>query len=289
MNTPAMLHAYLRLMRFDRPIGALLLLWPTLWALWLAGDGRPNAVIVAIFIVGTFVMRAAGCVINDYADRDIDPHVARTRNRPLASGELSVRQALATFALLLLVALVLVLQLNPLTQLLSLFAVFIAALYPFSKRITHLPQLVLGVAFSWGIPMAYAALNGVVPMEAWWLFAANFAWIVAYDTQYAMVDRDDDLRIGVKSTAILFGRYDNRIVALLHLVCLMLLALLGWQRDFTLPFYLALTAALAFAIYQQYLCKNRNRQQCLRAFRNNNWFGAAVFLGLVLELANRWH
>lgn len=279
------LRAYLRLMRMERPIGAFLLLWPTLWALWLAGDGGPDAAVVVIFIAGTFVMRAAGCVINDYADRHIDRRVKRTRNRPLASGELSVRQAAGALALLLLLALMLVLQLNRHVQLLSLFAVFIAALYPFTKRFIHLPQLVLGVAFSWGIPMAYAALTGALPTEAWLLFAANFAWIVAYDTQYAMVDRDDDLRIGVKSSAILFGRYDNLIVGLLHLACLVVLTTIGWQRELPWHFYLGLGLALAFAGYQQYLCKDRDRDLCLRAFRNNNWFGAMVFFGLALSVA----
>ena len=280
------LRAYFKLMRMDRPIGAFLLLWPTLWALWLAGDGRPDAAVVVIFIAGTFVMRAAGCVINDYADRHIDPQVRRTRNRPLASGELSVRQAAGVFALLLVLAFLLVLQLNRHAQLLSLFAVFIAAVYPFTKRFTHLPQLVLGVAFSWGIPMAYAALTGALPSEAWLLFAANFFWIVAYDTQYAMVDRDDDLSIGVKSTAILFGRYDNLMVGLLHLTCLTLLAALGWQRGFfeSWPYSLGLGLALGFAAYQQTLTKTRDRDRCLRAFLNNNWFGGVVFLGIVLAL-----
>ena len=280
------LRAYLRLTRMDRPIGAFLLLWPTLWALWLAGDGRPDVAVVVIFIAGTFVMRAAGCVVNDYADRHIDPQVKRTRNRPLASGELSVRQGLGALALLLLLAFLLVLQLNRHAQLLSLFAVFIAAVYPFTKRFTHLPQLVLGVAFSWGIPMAYAALTGALPSEAWLLFAANFFWIVAYDTQYAMVDRDDDLSIGVKSTAILFGRYDNFIIGLLHLACLTLLAALGWQRGFfeSWPYSLGLGLALGFAAYQQTLTKTRDRDDCLRAFLNNNWFGAAVFFGIVLAL-----
>ena len=280
------LRAYLRLTRMDRPIGAFLLLWPTLWALWLAGDGRPDVAVVVIFIAGSFVMRAAGCVVNDYADRHIDPQVKRTRNRPLASGELSVRQGLGALALLLLLAFLLVLQLNRHAQLLSLFAVFIAAVYPFTKRFTHLPQLVLGVAFSWGIPMAYAALTGALPSEAWLLFAANFFWIVAYDTQYAMVDRDDDLSIGVKSTAILFGRYDNFIIGLLHLACLTLLAALGWQRGFfeSWPYTLGLGLALGFAAYQQTLTKTRDRDHCLRAFLNNNWFGGVVFLGIVLAL-----
>ncbi len=280
----AMLYAYLRLMRMHRPIGAFLLLWPTLWALWLAGSGQPSPTVAVIFIAGVFAMRAAGCVLNDYADRNIDPHVQRTCERPLARGELSVRQAVGLLAGLLLCALALVLQLNRYAQLLSLFAVFIAALYPFTKRFTHLPQLFLGVAFSMGIPMAYAALTEALPMEAWLLFAANFAWVVAYDTQYAMVDRDDDIRIGVQSTAILFGKYDNIIVGLLHLACLSLLALLGWQRALSWHFHLGLGLALLFAIYQQTMCKHRDRARCLRAFHNNNWFGAMVFCGVVLGL-----
>ncbi len=280
---------YLKLMRMDHPIGAFLLLWPTLWALWLAGNGHPNPTLVIIFIIGTFTMRAAGCIINDCADRHIDAEVKRTRDRPLASGLLSVRQALALFALLLLGALMLVLQLNRFTQLLALFAVFIACLYPFTKRFTHLPQLFLGVAFSWGIPMAYAAERASLPPEAWWLFAANFAWIVAYDTQYAMVDRNDDLRIAVKSTAILFGKHVNFIIGLLHLICLAVLVFIGWQRGLSWHFYITLGLALAFAIYQQYLCKGHTRENYLRAFRNNNWFGAMIFCGLVLALLGGNH
>lgn len=278
------LQEYLRLMRIHRPIGAFLLLWPTMWALWLASNGQPHPTLVVIFIAGTFIMRAAGCVINDYADRNIDHAVKRTRNRPLVSGTLTTHQAGGALILLLLVALALVLQLNRYAQLLSLFAVFIACLYPFTKRFTHWPQLFLGVAFSWGIPMAYAAVSGATPPQAWLLFAANCAWVVAYDTQYAMVDRDDDLRIGVKSTAILFGRRDNFMVGLFHLVCLTILALLGWQNAWSWHFYLGIGMALALAIYQQYLCKTRTRELCLRAFHNNNWFGAMIFFGLLLAM-----
>ena len=280
----ATFHACLRLMRLHRPIGALLLLWPTLWALWLAADGMPDFSLLAIFIAGVWVMRAAGCVINDYADRGIDAHVRRTRDRPLARGEVTPRQALLLFALLLAPALALALQLNREAQLLAIPALAVAALYPFAKRVTHLPQLALGVAFSWGIPMAYAAQLAAVPAEAWWLFAANFAWVVAYDTQYAMADREDDLRIGVKSSAIFFGEYDNRAVALLHLLCLALLAAIGARRGLDAPFYAALIFALGCAAYQQFLCRNRDREKCLRAFLNNNWFGAAVFCGLALAL-----
>lgn len=279
------IYPYIQLMRLHRPIGTFLLLWPTLWALWLAGKGQPNSTIVVIFILGTIVMRAAGCVINDYADRNLDRHVARTQNRPLASGVLTSRQAMVLFVLLLCVALVLVLQLNRLAIALSIVAVALAILYPFTKRFTHLPQCILGLAFSMGIPMAYAALTGAIAFEAWLLLAANFLWIVAYDTQYAMVDRDDDLLIGVKSTAILFGRLDNLIVGLLHTATIALLALLGWMSGLTWHFYLGLLLAAGLALYQQYLCKERVRENCLRAFLNNNWLGAVVFFGMVLGLA----
>jgi len=277
-------YAYLRLMRMDRPIGAFLLLWPTMWALWLAGEGQPDPDIVIIFVTGTFLMRAAGCAINDYADRKYDSHVKRTKNRPLVSGELTMREAIGLFLCLLFLSLLLVLQLNRLAILLSLFAVFISSLYPFTKRFTQLPQCVLGVAFSWGIPMAYAALTNTVPPEAWWIFAANFCWIVAYDTQYAMVDRDDDIAIGIKSTAILFGRFDNLMIGFLHLSALMILSVVGWSRELSWHYYLGLGLAGGFAVYQQYLCRERARENCFRAFLNNNWFGAMVFFGIVLSL-----
>ena len=278
------IYPYIQLMRLHRPIGTFLLLWPTLWALWLAGKGQPNPTIVVIFILGTMVMRAAGCVINDYADRNLDPHVARTKNRPLARGMLTSRQAMVLFALLICSALVLVLQLNPLTIALSIVAALLAILYPFTKRFTHWPQCILGLAFSMGIPMAYAALTNAIAVEAWILLAANFLWIVAYDTQYAMVDRDDDLLIGIKSTAILFGRFDNLAVGLLHTATVSILAVVGWMNGLTWHFYLGLALAAGLAIYQQYLCKDRVRENCLRAFLNNNWIGAVVFFGIVLGL-----
>jgi len=277
-------YSYLRLMRMDHSTGAFLLLWPTMWALWLAGEGQPGQDNVIIFITGTFLMRAAGCVINDYADRKYDFHVKRTKDRPLVSGELTVREALCLFLGLLFLSLLLVLQLNQLTILLSLFAVFISTIYPFTKRLTQLPQFVLGIAFSWGIPMAYAAVTNTVPLEAWWVFAANFCWIVAYDTQYAMVDREEDIIIGVKSTAILFGRFDNFIVGFLHLFSLIILSMVGWNKVLSWPYYLGLGLAGGFAVYQQYLCRERVRENCFRAFLNNNWFGAMVFLGVVLCL-----
>ncbi len=271
-------------MRLDRPIGTFLLLWPTLWALWLAGHGQPDPDIVLIFILGTLVMRAAGCVINDYADRNIDLHVARTRNRPLARGVLSARQALGLFAGLISTAFILVLQLNALTGIIALFAAAIAILYPFTKRFTHLPQCVLGVAFSMSIPMAFAALTDTVPREAWVLFAANFLWTTAYDTQYAMVDRDDDLLIRVKSTAILFGRFDNLAVGVLHAMAILLLAVIGWIMELGWHYYPGLAVAAGFALYQQTLCRQRIPDHCFRAFLNNNWIGAMVFLGIMLGL-----
>ncbi len=273
---------YLRLVRLDRPIGSFLLLWPTLWALWLAGDGSPEPTIVLIFIAGTFVMRAAGCAINDYADRDFDAHVRRTRTRPLATGELDPWQALVTGGSLLVLAFALVWQLNIQTVLLAAMGALVALIYPFVKRFTHLPQLALGIAFSWGIPMAHTALDHPLSTEVWMLFLANVAWIVAYDTQYAMADRDDDMLVGVKSTAILFGKWDNLAVGLLHLTALVILGIVGWRHSLGWHFHLGLLAAATFAVYQQSLCKSRDRDRCLQAFRNNNWFGAMVFAGIVL-------
>jgi len=277
------LELYLRLMRADKPIGSFLLLWPTLWALWLAGEGRPDGGIVLIFLAGVFVMRSAGCVINDYADREFDPHVARTRERPLAAGLVTPGEALGLFFVLCFVALVLVLQLNALTRWLSLVAVFLAASYPFMKRLTQLPQVYLGVAFGWSVPMAWAAQTGALPPLAWLLLLANVCWTVAYDTLYAMVDREDDLAIGVKSTAILFGNHDRLITGLLHLASLGLLAgvgVLGGRGGF---YFGGLFAALLFALYQQWLVAGREPQRCFRAFLNNTWFGAAVFTGLLLD------
>ena len=228
-------------------------------------------------------MRAAGCVVNDFADKDFDGHVDRTQSRPLATGEISTMGVVICLLILLMIALVLVLQLNTFTFWLALAASPIAGTYPLFKRFTHLPQLMLCVAFSWGIPMAYAATLEKVPWEAWTLFLANFAWIVAYDTQYAMADREDDLKIGVKSTAILFGQYDNLINGLLHTTCLVILALLGKSLGLSWHFYLGLLLAACFAVYQQYLCKDRDRQKCFQAFLNNNWFGAMVFAGILLS------
>ncbi len=274
---------YARLMRLHRPIGILLLLWPTLWALWIAAQGRPGLHVFAVFVLGVVLMRSAGCVINDYADRDFDPHVERTRDRPIAAGRVTPREALALFAALCLVAFALVLTLNRLTILLSFAGAFLAATYPFVKRFTHLPQFYLGAAFGWGIPMAFAAETGTVPPAGWVLFAANVCWSVAYDTAYAMVDRDDDLKVGVKSTAILFGRYDRLMILLFHVLTLLLLVWTGALAGLGLRYHAGLAAALGFALYQQHLMRGRTRDGCFRAFLNNNGFGAAVFAGLL------WH
>jgi 4-hydroxybenzoate polyprenyltransferase len=273
--------AYWRLMRFDRPIGTLLLLWPTWWALLLAGDGRPGVKNALIFTAGVVLMRAAGCVMNDIADRDFDPHVERTRNRPLASGELRLRQAVGVFFFLMLLAFLLVLMTNPLTVKLALVGAALASTYPFFKRFTHLPQVVLGVAFGWGIPMAFAAETGAVPAIAWWLLAVNTLWSVIYDTQYAMVDRDDDLAVGIKSTAILFGRRDVPVIAVLMSAMIALLVLVGLREGLGWPWYIGVVVAAALFGWQLYLIRNREREACFRAFLNNNWVGFLLFLGLL--------
>ena len=276
---------YLRLARLDRPIGWLLLLWPTLWAVWIAGHGAPAWPIVAVFMAGAIVTRAAGCVVNDYFDRDFDRHVERTRKRPLATGEISVRGALVFALCLGLLALALVLTLNRLAQWLAVAGALIAVTYPLFKRFTHFPQLYLGLAFSWGIPMAFAAQQDTVPSLAWILFLANLLWTVAYDTMYAMADRPDDIKIGVKSTAIWFGQYDRRANILCQALSLMVLYLLGRHLEFNGIFNLGLSMAAGTAVYQYWLCRQRDRADCFRAFRNNNWFGGAIFAGIVLSYA----
>lgn len=274
---------YWRLMRFDKPIGILLLLWPTLWAVWLAADGAPALKIIAIFIAGVVVMRTAGDIINDVADRHIDGLVQRTRHRPLAQQTISLRNALLLFGILCAIAGVLVLFLNRLSFYLAIVGLGLACLYPFSKRFTHWPQAFLGLAYSWGIPLAFAAQQNQTPPIAWWLFATAALWVIAYDTFYAMVDRPDDLRIGVKSTAVLFGNYDRFIIGCLQGV--VLLSLLGIAHFYRLnwEFYLGWGCALAFAIYQQYLIRNREPGACFRAFLNSHWFGCAIFLGIYLS------
>jgi 4-hydroxybenzoate polyprenyltransferase len=282
------LGAYARLVRIDRPIGIFLLLWPTLWSLWLAAGGLPDPWILFVFVAGVVLMRSSGCAINDYADREIDPRVARTRQRPLAAGEITAQEALAVFTLLSVAAFALVLTLNRLTILLSFVGVALAASYPFMKRFHHLPQVHLGIAFGWAIPMAWTAQTGTLPPASiWLLFVANILWATAYDTMYAMSDRDDDLKIGVKSAAILFGRHDRLVIGLLQLGVLALLAGVGLQSGLGLPYYLGLVAAAVLAGYEQWLIRHREPAACFRAFLHNNWFGLAVFLGLAVDLALR--
>jgi 4-hydroxybenzoate polyprenyltransferase len=277
------LRDYARLMRLDRPIGILLLLWPVLWALWIAAAGKPALPVFVVFVAGVVLMRSAGCVINDYADRGFDPQVERTRNRPLAVGRVSPREALVLFVVLALSAFILVLFMNRLTILLSFVGAALAASYPFMKRWTHLPQFYLGAAFGWGVPMAFAAQTGSVPVDAWILFGATLCWAVAYDTAYAMVDRDDDVRIGVKSTAILFGRADRLMIALFHALTLVLLAWAGARAGLGVTYSMGLLLATGLAGWQQWLMRTRARDGCFQAFLNNNRFGAVVFAGLALD------
>jgi len=277
------LYQYALLMRLHRPIGIYLLLWPTLWALWIAGDGFPQPLVATVFILGVILMRSAGCVINDYADRHIDPHVERTKTRPLATGKVTETEALVLFVVLCAFAFGLVLLMNQLTILLSFVGVLLAGTYPFTKRYTYWPQAYLGLAFSWAIPMVFAAETGAIPLIAWWLFFINLLWTVAYDTLYAMVDREDDLRIGVKSTAILFGSADKIMIAFLQLLVLALLLWVGQQLQFDLFYYFGLLVAVILVIYQQWLIKKREPAKCFQAFLNNHWFGAAIFLGIVVQ------
>jgi len=274
---------YALLARFDRPIGTLILLWPVLWALWLAGDGKPNSLVLTVFIAGVVLMRAAGCVINDYADRDFDPHVERTKQRPLVTGKVSPKEALGVFAVLSAMAFGLVLLLNTLTFALSFIGLFLAASYPFMKRYTYLPQGYLGIAFGWGVPMAFAAQINAVPPVAWLLYLAVILWALIYDTLYAMVDKDDDLKIGIKSSALLFGDRDREIIGALQLVMLVLLILVGQMQHLGWAYYAGLTVAAALSLYQQTLIFHRDKAQCFKAFLNSNWFGMAVFAGLALD------
>jgi 4-hydroxybenzoate polyprenyltransferase len=274
---------YVRLMRLDRPIGIWLLLWPTLWAVWIASRGKPTPVIFLIFVAGTVIMRSAGCVINDYADRSFDPRVQRTRDRPLASGSISSTEALVLFAILALSALLLALQLNKLTLLYAVGGAFFAVTYPFIKRFLSVPQLFLGLAFGAGIPMAFAAQIERVPQVAWLVFLANVLWVTVYDTMYAMVDRDDDLKIGVRSTAILFGDSDRHIIAVLQIMTLISLYLAGRIIHFGRWYDAGLVAGALLFIYQLWLIRDRSREGCFRAFLNNNYFGMSVFIGIMLE------
>jgi len=274
---------YAYLMRLHKPIGIFLLLWPTLWALWIAGQGRPDFKVFSVFVAGVVLMRSAGCVINDYADRNFDRHVARTRDRPIAAGRVSPREALFLFFALSMLAFLLVLLMNALTVWLSLAGGLLAASYPFMKRYTHLPQVYLGAAFGWAVPMAFAAQTGAVPRTAWLLFVATVLWATAYDTMYGMVDREDDRKIGVRSTAILFGDADRTIIGIIQLLALSALALAGQAAGLGGFYYFGLLLAAGLALYQQFLIRERKPEQCFKAFLNNNWFGAAVFSGIILE------
>ncbi|MEN8107125.1 MAG: 4-hydroxybenzoate octaprenyltransferase [Pseudomonadota bacterium] len=277
------LHEYALLMRLNRPIGIFLLLWPALWALLVASEGRPDPLVLMVFILGVILMRSAGCVVNDFADREIDGRVTRTRNRPLAAGRVSSREAKLLFLVLCLLAFALVLLLNPLTIMLSFVGVLLAATYPYMKRVTHLPQVYLGAAFGWSVPMVFAAQTGSVPPIAWLMFTTTVLWATAYDTMYAMVDRDDDLVLGVKSTAILFGESDRQIIGVIQAMVLVCLLMIGHQAELGLFYYAGVAVAAGFAIYQQGLIRYREREGCFRAFLNNNWFGAAVFAGMLLD------
>ncbi|HBC3533589.1 4-hydroxybenzoate octaprenyltransferase [Vibrio vulnificus] len=272
--------AYWQLMRMDRPIGTLLLLWPTLWALIIAAEGTPDWHVLLVFVLGVVLMRSAGCVINDFADRKVDGHVKRTQQRPLPSGRVTAKEAIILFLLLGISSFLLVLTMNPLTIQLSFAGIVLAFIYPFMKRYTHLPQLFLGLAFSWAIPMAWAAQANELPWVVWFVFAINALWTIAYDTQYAMVDRDDDIQIGVKSTAILFGRHDKLIIGLLQLLTLVMLVWLGLHYQLGQSFYWSVLAAGALFVYQQHLIRHRQRELCFQAFLNNNYVGMVLALGL---------
>lgn len=274
---------YWKLVRGDRPIGVLLLLWPTWWALWIAGKGVPPLWTLFVFTAGVWLTRSAGCVINDYADRWLDPQVERTRGRPLATGAVSGREALLVFAVLMIAAFALVLSLNRLTVYLSVVGLFLAASYPYLKRYTYLPQVYLGLAFGWGIPMAFAAVQGTVPAVAWVLYFANILWATAYDTWYAMVDRDEDIRAGSKSTAILFGDMDLIAQAVLYALMFAALWMVGRQAQLGLYYWTALGVAVALAAYEFRIARYREREACFRAFLHNNWVGAAVFAGIAIH------
>jgi 4-hydroxybenzoate polyprenyltransferase len=275
------LRLYARLIRLDKPIGSYLLLWPALWALAIAGQGSPDGWVLFVFVCGVFLMRSAGCAINDYADRDIDLHVKRTSERPLTTGKISAREALAVFAVLGLLAFILVLTLNRLTILLSLGGIILAVSYPFMKRYHYLPQVHMGAAFGWSVPMAYAAQTDSLPKMAWLLYVATLVWAVAYDTMYSMVDRDDDLRIGVKSTAILFGDYDRLMIGLFQALFVLAMLLIGIDLEFSAIYFVALGLASLLLVFQQFLINDRVPEHCFVAFLNNHWVGAIVFAGIM--------
>lgn len=286
-NQPNRLKVYLRLMRLDRPVGILLLLWPMLWGLWFAAQGLPDSYILVIFVLGTILMRSAGCVINDFADRKIDPHVERTKNRPMAAGMVSSQEALLLAAGLSLVAFVLILPLNLLTILLSVPALFLAASYPFTKRFFAMPQAYLGIAFSFGIPMAFAAQTGSLSSIVWVLMLANLFWVIAYDTAYAIVDKPDDLKISIQTSAITFGRYDVAGVMVCHALFVATMILIGQLQAMGVFYYSGLAIATGCMLYQYTLIRDRDRALCFKAFLNNNWVGLAVFSGIALDFLIR--
>lgn len=281
------LHEYLRLTRLDRPIGIWLLLWPTLWALWVAGNGRPDPKVLIVFVLGVIVMRSAGCIVNDFADRNVDPHVKRTRERPLAARRVSPTEALVLFVCLLGVALGLVTRLDPFTLRLACVGATLTVSYPFLKRFFALPQLYLALAFSWGVPMAFAALAGSLPRVTWVMFVASVIWVTVYDTIYAMVDREDDLKIGVRSSAIVFADMDRLIVGVLQATMLLALVLMGRSLRFADAYFAGLALAAVFFVYQQWLIRARDPDACLRAFLNNHYVGMAIFIGIALEYIYR--
>ncbi|MCS0379066.1 4-hydroxybenzoate octaprenyltransferase [Vibrio diabolicus] len=274
--------AYWQLMRMDRPIGSLLLMWPTIWALIISAQGMPSWDVFIVFVLGVFLMRSAGCVINDFADRKVDGHVKRTKQRPLPSGKVTAKEAIGLFLVLGISSFLLVLTMNPLTIQLSFAGIVLAFIYPFMKRYTHIPQLFLGLAFSWAIPMAWAAQTGELPLIVWFVFLINALWTIAYDTQYAMVDRDDDLKIGIKSTAILFGRHDKLIIGVLQLITLAMLVWLGQFYQLGQSYYWTLLIAASLFVYQQHLIRHRERKLCFKAFLNNNYVGMVIAIGLLV-------
>ncbi len=285
MNLTTRLHLYFQLTRLHRPIGILLLLWPTLWGVWIASAGHPAWYVVVIFTLGTVLMRSSGCAVNDYADRHIDKHVERTKDRPLTSGKISEREALWVAVVLALVSFALILPLNPLTWLMSFPALFLAVSYPFTKRFFAIPQAYLGIAFGFGIPMSFAAIQGTVPPEAWVLLLANIFWAIAYDTEYAMVDRNDDIHLGIHSSALFFGKYDVLAVMLCYEITLLLLAVVGLMAGLGLAYFVGLLVAEGIAFHHYQLIKERSREKCFAAFLHNNWLGAAVFAGVVADYA----
>jgi 4-hydroxybenzoate polyprenyltransferase len=283
MEISERLHLYIQLTRLHRPIGILLLLWPTLWAVWISSEGHPSWLIVLIFTLGTVLMRSSGCAVNDYADRHFDKHVKRTQDRPLTSGKISEREALWVAIVLAMISFALILPLNPLTWLMSFPALFLAGSYPFTKRFFAIPQAYLGIAFGFGIPMAFAATLSAVPPMAWVLLLANIFWAIAYDTEYAMVDRDDDIHLGIHSSALFFGKYDVLAVMICYGITLLLLAVAGLMAGLGIAFFTGLIVAEGIAYHHYKLIKERNREKCFAAFLHNNWFGAAVFAGLVVD------